>query len=99
MEFEMEEIVEEDEGNHDDDEVMFEATDHPVDDKNSPQTRFNVMQNLFSTSMPANMDKASAVIRDMTEALRSGNIVVFNKCEELLLAQFQDEEAGRYESD
>jgi hypothetical protein len=88
VDFEMEDIV----AKNEDDEILFEATDDPVGHTNPLQVRYNIIQELFNTSIPANMDKAVAVMGDMTEALRNEDTKRFDKCEELLRAQFEDNE-------
>jgi hypothetical protein len=88
VDFETEDI----EAENEEDEILFGATDDPVEHTNPLQARYNIIQELFNTRISANMDNAAAVMSDMTEALRNEDVKRFDKCEELLRAQFEDDE-------
>jgi hypothetical protein len=88
VDFEMEDMA----ADNEDDEILFRATDDPVGHTNPLQARYNTIHELFNTRIPANMDKAAAVMSDMTEALRNEDVKKFDKCEELVRAQFEDDE-------
>jgi hypothetical protein len=94
LNLEMGKVVAEDE----DDQILFETTDYPVDEKKLPQTHCNAIRNL-STSVPVNMDKASEVMSNMPGALRNGDIKMFDECDKLLLDQLEVEGADRSESE
>jgi hypothetical protein len=88
VDFETEDI----EAENEEDEILFGATDDPVEHTNPLQARYNIIQELLNTRISANMDNAAAVMSDMTEALRNEDVKRFDKCEELLRAQFEDDE-------